>query len=390
MNKLSSKRKLKSLMYITVAGYGAFTAIGFYKGNEKFYKNYFMPVIHLLDAEKAHNLAVLACKYRLFPKSHYKDPEILKVKVFGKEFPNPIGIAAGFDKDGKAVLGLRDIGFGFVEIGSVTPEPQPGNQQPRVFRLMQDFAVINRYGFNSEGHDRVLERIKDIKGSADSNIIGVNLGKNKTSSDPIKDYVNGIKKFGLTADYLVINISSPNTPGLRDMQSKENLRKLLAALVETRNSLPVKKKPPLLLKLAPDLSHQERKDIADILKKKDCKIDGLIICNTTVDRPKSLKCAEVKNETGGLSGAPLKSMSTRMIKEMSELTGGMPIIGVGGISSGKDAYEKIKAGATLVQLYTAMVYNGPPIVSKVKKELVELLHKDGFNNISEAVGKGIH
>ncbi|KAJ8985083.1 hypothetical protein NQ317_019768 [Molorchus minor] len=315
------RKKLKSLLYLTVAGYGAFSAISIYKGEAKFYKNYVMPIVHKLDAEKAHNLAVFVSEHRLLPKSSYIDPDILKINVFGKEFPNPIGIAAGFDKDGKAILGLKDIGFGFVEIGSVTPEPQPGNQQPRVFRLSQDLAIINRYGFNSEGHEEVLKRITNVKENGEPNIVGVNLGKNKTSSDPINDYVEGVKKFGPVADYLVINISSPNTPGLRDMQNKENLKRLLKTLVQTRNNLPLDKKPSLLLKLAPDLNDKEKKRYSGCFKPKRL--------------PDSLKAVEVKNEIGGLSGEPLKDMSTKMIAEMNRLTGGMPIIGVGGVSSGE-------------------------------------------------------
>ncbi|VEN52024.1 unnamed protein product [Callosobruchus maculatus] len=251
-----------------------------------------------------------------------------KVKVFGKEFSNPIGIAAGFDKDGKAILGLKDIGFGFVEVGSVTPEAQPGNEKPRVFRLNDDLAVINRYGFNSEGHNAVLQRISNVRGVKEEiPIIGVNLGKNKTSADATKDYVEGIQKFGPLSDYLVINISSPNTPNLRDLQHKENLSKLLRALIEARDNLPISQKPPLLLKLAPDLSPQERRDIAAILKQKECRVDGLIVCNTTVSRPETLKNVKNKNEIGGLSGPPLKDLSTEMIRDMSRLTDGIPIIG---------------------------------------------------------------
>ncbi|KAG5880015.1 hypothetical protein JTB14_037404 [Gonioctena quinquepunctata] len=194
-------------------------------------------------------------------------------------------------------------------------------------------------------------------------IVGINLGKNKTSTDPVDDYVQGIKKFGAVADYLVINISSPNTPGLRKMQDKDNLRKLLRALVQTRNDLPLSEKPHLLLKLAPDLSMQEKEDIADVLRKKECKVDGLIVSNTTIERPHSLH-SDHKQETGGLSGTPLKNVSTEMIRDMRRLTNGMPIIGVGGISTGQDAYEKIKAGASLVQLYTALIYEGPPVVTK--------------------------
>lgn len=346
-----------------------------------------MPLVHLLDPEQAHNMAVYVSKYRLVPKSRYKDPPSLKVNIFGRELSNPIGIAAGFDKDAKAVLGLKDIGFGFVEIGSVTPNPQPGNAKPRVFRLTQDAAVINRYGFNSEGHEKVLNRIKAIRSSGEDVILGVNLGKNKTSEDDVDDYVKGILTFGPLADYLVINISSPNTPGLRSMQKKEILTKLLSATLEARNSLQIERKPPLLLKLAPDLSTSEKKDIADVLKQQSCRVDGLIVSNTTIERPNTL-LAESKNEIGGLSGKPLREKSTEMIKEMKTLTN-LPIIGVGGISSGEDAYEKIKAGAELIQIYTAMVYEGPTIVARIKQDLAELLAKDGIQNISEAVGKSL-
>nr|XP_023012028.1 dihydroorotate dehydrogenase (quinone), mitochondrial [Leptinotarsa decemlineata] len=380
-------RKLKSLFTVTVAGYATYGVLSFCKGNENFYKNTIMPLVRKLDPENAHKLAVFASKYRLIPKSTYKDSEILKVNIFGRQFSNPVGIAAGFDKDGEAVLGLQDIGFGFVEIGSITPKPQPGNEKPRVFRLAEDHAVINRYGFNSEGHDDVLARIQNLRrNEKELVVLGVNLGKNKTSVDPIEDYMEGIKKFGTIADYLVINVSSPNTPGLRSMQNKDILKNLLSKVVEARNNLPIKEKPCLLLKLAPDLSMQEKQDIADVLKQKECRVDGLIVCNTTVDRPSSLT-SEWKGEIGGLSGKPLKDMSTEMIRDMSKLTGRMPIIGVGGISTGQDAYEKIKAGACLVQLYTSMVYEGPPVVAKVKRELEQLLKQDGYKNVSEAIGQ---
>ncbi|CAG9820236.1 unnamed protein product [Phaedon cochleariae] len=386
MNK--SARKLKSLLYITVSGYAVSGAISLYRGDENLYKNFLMPLVHTIDAEKAHKLAIFASKHRLIPKSHYVDEEPLKVNIFGKTFSNPIGIAAGFDKDGEAVLGLKDIGFGFVEIGSITPEPQPGNEKPRVFRLIEDQAVINRYGFNSKGHDDVFQRIQSLSEEERKSIIlGINLGKNKNSTDSIGDYVEGIKRFGPVADYLVINISSPNTPGLRDMQEKKQLRELLSALVETRNQLKLDQKPSLLLKLAPDLSSEERKNIAGVLNEKRCRVDGLIVSNTTIDRPKTL-LSENKQEIGGLSGEPLKEMSTQMIAEMSKLTGGMPIIGAGGISSGQDAYEKIKAGASLVQIYTALVYNGPPVVTKIKRELQHCVMKDGHANVEAAVGKG--
>ncbi|XP_066150471.1 dihydroorotate dehydrogenase (quinone), mitochondrial [Euwallacea fornicatus] len=379
------RSKTKSLLYVVGSATGLYAGVCIYNGNYKFYKDTLMPLVHLLDPERAHNLAVFVSQYRLLPKIVSKDPDILQVHVLDKYFPNPIGIAAGFDKDGKAIMGLKDIGFGFVEIGSVTPLPQSGNDKPRVFRLVEDRAVINRYGFNSQGHEEVLQRVKNIKCNPEAPVIvGVNLGKNKTSDNAVKDYVEGIEKFGVIADYLVINISSPNTPNLRALQNKENLETLLKAVVEAKNRLG-EPKPPLLLKLAPDLNYEEKKDIAEIIKRKDCKVDGLIVCNTTVERP--MLISQHKNEQGGLSGVPLKNTSTQMIKDMSRLTNGILIIGVGGVSSGKDAYEKIKAGASLIQIYSALIYDGPPLVAQIKKELADLVAKDGFNNISEAIGK---
>ncbi|XP_028145582.2 dihydroorotate dehydrogenase (quinone), mitochondrial [Diabrotica virgifera virgifera] len=385
--RFTSARKLKSLITVALGGYISFSALTYYKNRNAFYRDMVMPLVHLLDPERAHNLAVFVSQYRLLPKSNYDDPSSLNVAIFQKEFTNPIGIAAGFDKDAKAVLGLKDIGFGFVEIGSVTPNPQPGNEKPRVFRLPEDSAVINRYGFNSEGHDTVLQRIQRIRSSKENVIIGVNLGKNKTSDDAVGDYVKGIEKFGPFCDYLVINISSPNTPGLRSMQNKDVLKALLSSTIAARNNLKMDSKPPLLLKLAPDLNTEEKKDIAEVLKQTACRVDGLIISNTTIDRPDYLLSTN-KKETGGLSGKPLKEKSTEMIKEMKRLTN-LPIIGVGGICTGADAYEKIKAGANLVQIYTSMVYEGPEIVSQIKKDLDKLITADGFNNITEAVGKSV-
>lgn len=276
------------------------------------------------------------------------------------------------------------MGFGFIEIGSVTPEPQFGNDKPRVFRLSEDQAVINRYGFNNDGHDKVLNRIIEVKKGNFKGKIGINLGKNKESVSPIDDYVVGIQRFGSRADYLVINISSPNTPGLRDLQHKHYLSMLLSSVIETRNLL--ENRPPVFVKLAPDLTFSELKDIADVILSKQCKIDGVIISNTTVQRPETLGSAN-KTEIGGLSGQPLRLKATEMIKDMYKLTKGqIPIIGVGGIFSGQDAYEKIKAGASVVQIYTSLIYEGPPIVTKIKKELAELLISDGFESVAEAVG----
>ncbi|XP_021924037.1 uncharacterized protein LOC110831885 isoform X4 [Zootermopsis nevadensis] len=381
--------KIKSLLCVTTGAFGAFSAISIYKGNEIFFDNILMPLVHTLNPETSHKVAIITSKYGFFPRSCYEDPLTLKTQVWQMNFDNPVGIAAGFDKQGEVIEPLHKIGFGFVEIGSVTPVPQPGNEQPRVFRLQKDGAVINRYGFNSDGHEAVCSRLKLLKSKTSFvGIVGVNLGQNKHSEDPVKDYIDGIKKFGDVADYLVINISSPNTPGLRSWQKKQHLEKLLTKLVAARNGLKSSKKPPLLLKLAPDLTQEERKDIADVLKNKKCCIDGLVISNTTIKRMPSLSDRQA-TEKGGLSGRPLADLSTALIAEMYRLTEGkLPIIGVGGIFSGKDAYDKIKAGASLVQLYTSFIYHGPPRVSRVKQELDELIRSDGWSSVAEAVGKG--
>lgn len=299
---------------------------------------------------------------------------------------NPVGLAAGFDKNAEAIEGLHEIGFGFIEIGSVTPEPQPGNDKPRIFRLLEDAALINRYGFNSDGLDEVQQRLKTLRHNGFNGVLGVNLGKNKTSTSPIEDYKKGIGSLGPYCDYLVINISSPNTPGLRAMQNKRELEDLLKAAVEERNKL--LKPVPLVLKISPDLNDSELKDIANVVQSKKTKVDALIVSNTTIARPDTLASPH-NQEIGGLSGAPLKEMSTQVIAKMYKITKGqVPIIGAGGIASGQDAYDKILAGASSVQIYTSLVYNGPPIVNKIKSELSDLLKKDNFNSVQDAVGKG--
>ncbi|XP_043267146.1 dihydroorotate dehydrogenase (quinone), mitochondrial isoform X2 [Venturia canescens] len=345
-----------------------------------------MPLARFVDPEKAHNLAVTALKWDLIPRqSNLEDGKLLRTTVWGLKFENPLGMAAGFDKQGEVVKGLTKTGFGFVEIGSVTPKPQFGNPKPRVFRLVNDNAIINRYGFNSEGHEAVWERLKALREDPTfDGIIGVNLGKNKISEDSSEDYIEGIKKFSDVADYLVINVSSPNTAGLRNLQNKKNLEDLLCRVNEARKHM--ERKPPLLLKLAPDLSKEERKDIVEIVLKTKCKVDGLVLSNTTVSRENLVDSK--KDETGGLSGAPLTDISTAMISEMYKATKGkIPIIGVGGIFSGQDAYEKIKAGASLIQIYTSYTYHGPPIVSKIKRELIDLLKANGHSSLDDAVGK---
>ena len=358
------------------------------------------------DAEKAHRLAIWAAKNNLLiaPPSVRKEIKMkqenpmLATTVFGIKFPNPVGIAAGFDKNAEAVEGMHNLGFGFVEIGSVTPKPQPGNPMPRVFRLNEDKAIINRYGFNSDGHDVVFQRLETLHakysdmGSTKERkpIIGINLGKNKTSPvDSVQDYVDGVYKFGGIADYLVINISSPNTSGLRSLQERDQMKHLIKEVIKARNSLQLpkdSKKPPVVIKIAPDLTKEDKVDIAGVIMSSDYEIDGLIVSNTTISRPSSLK-SELKSETGGLSGQPLKELSTQAISDMYKLTKGkVPIIGVGGVGSGQDAFDKIAAGASLVQLYTSFVYIGPPVAAKINRELEKILQDKGFSNLEHAIG----
>jgi dihydroorotate dehydrogenase len=309
------------------------------------------------------------------------DPAILRTKVLGLTFSNPIGLAAGFDKDGQAVDGLLSLGFGFAEVGSVTPLPQPGNPSPRVFRLSEDRCVINRYGFNSAGALAVAQNLAQRR-TKTSGVVGINLGKNKTSEDASADYVTGLQTLAPYADYVVVNVSSPNTPGLRSLQGKQALTKLLSDVQSARARLP--RPLPLLVKIAPDVTEEDRVDIAEVVI--TTGVDGIVISNTTLERPSSLK-SEHKHEIGGLSGPVLEQRSTQLIADMYHLTKGkVPIIGVGGISSGEDALNKIKAGASLIQLYTAFVYDGPCLVEHIKLDLVRCLQRDGFTNVSDAVG----
>ncbi|KAM7360149.1 dihydroorotate dehydrogenase 2 [Cochliomyia hominivorax] len=380
--------KLKTLALVCTGGGLVFSGLCIYQGQEQFYEKLLMPATRLLPPETSHKLAVWACKYKLFGKSNKADDAILNTNFFGLPVSNPLGIAAGFDKQGEAVEGLAQIGFGFVEIGSVTPEPQPGNPQPRVFRLVEDEAIINRYGFNSEGHAEVFKRLKALRDSGNfQGVLGINLGKNKTSPSAKEDYKQGVLVFGPIADYLVINVSSPNTPGLRDLQGKKDLEALLETVIQTRSSLHVNNKVPILLKLSPDLTPQDIKDIASVVNKKSCRVDGLIVSNTTVARDNLKEVTLHALETGGLSGVPLRSKSTELIAQMYYQTSGkIPIVGVGGISTGEDAYEKIEAGASYLQLYTSFIYHGPPIVKRVKAELAEILKAKNYKSISEAVG----
>ncbi|RNA20279.1 dihydroorotate dehydrogenase (quinone) mitochondrial-like [Brachionus plicatilis] len=391
---------MKLLNFIGATVFGSATLIGYgiYDGNEKVYSNLLIPIIHkTMDGERAHNLAIFMAKYGLVPRERkFENEQILNIRVFDKKFKNPIGCAAGFDKNAEAIDGLFKIGFGFVEIGTVTPLSQEGNPKPRVFRLSEDRAVINRYGFNGQGHDEVLKRVDQFwkNRKIDEKILGVNIGKNKLQQDALSDYLTGLKLFANKCDYITINISSPNTPGLRSLQNRKELENLIDPvefyhlLLEMRNKLD--KKIPLVIKIAPDLTDEEMKDIAQVALRKNKQIDGLIVSNTTISRPDFLK-SELKKESGGLSGRPLKTISTEALKKMFKLTEGKIIlIGVGGVESGNDALEKIKSGASLIQLYTSMVFEGPIIVNKIKKELIELLNKEGYSNVSEAIGANVY
>ena len=339
------------------------------------------PLLRRLDPETAHGLAVRALRLGLVPRSALFDDPVLRTAVFGLSFANPIGLAAGFDKDGEVPGPLLAMGFGFVEIGSVTPRPQAGNARPRLFRLTADRAVINRMGFNSAGHEAVARRLRDRPRAAEG-IIGINLGRNKDSTDAVADYVAGVRAFADVADYLVVNVSSPNTPGLRALQGRRALAELLGAVREALGR--EARRPPLLVKIAPDLTAEDRADIAAVAL--ETGIDGIIATNTTVARPDSLGDPQ-RGEAGGLSGRPLLNLSTAVLADMYRLTGGrLPLIGAGGVASGADAYAKIRAGASLVQFYSAMVYEGPHLADRIRRELAVLLRRDGFAAVAEAVG----
>ncbi|CAM9019581.1 unnamed protein product [Wickerhamomyces anomalus] len=319
---------------------------------------------NLTDAEDGHRLGVFLMSWGISPTlRNDKDDEILQTEVLGKRLSNPIGIAAGLDKNGEIIDPLFDVGFGYVEIGSITPEPQPGNPKPRFFRLPKDDAVINRYGFNSN----------------DGKILGINLGKNKTG-DEVQDYLKGVENFNEFADFLIINVSSPNTPGLRNLQGESKLTNLLTEIVNKRDQLSIKDqaKTPILVKIAPDLNESEIQSIVNSAKKS--KINGIIVSNTTIQRPSTLKSSSTLTEqTGGLSGAPLKPYSLKALRTAAKYTQGSDLIlvGCGGISTGADVLEFGKAGAKYVQLYTSFAYKGPGLVYKIKKELTEELQKEG-------------
>ena len=334
------------------------------------------PLWFALDAERAHRASIAALK--LMPARRPPDfPSSLRTTVARLEFPTPIGLAAGFDKDAEVAEQMLSLGFGFVEVGTVTPRPQSGNPRPRLFRLAEDDAVINRMGFNNQGQAAAYQRL--LQCSRRRGVIGVNIGANKESADRIADYVEGARAMAQVADFLTINISSPNTPGLRQLQDEGALRTLLSAIEEVRRP----KGPPVFLKVAPDLGEGEPDQIVRVAIQHG--IDAIIVSNTTVSRP-PLK-SRWRDEAGGLSGRPLTALALKALRDFRSASGGeIPLIGVGGIANAEDAWERVRAGASLVQLYSAMVYEGPGIARKVTRGLERLMAQDGFASIAEAVG----
>jgi dihydroorotate dehydrogenase len=342
------------------------------------------PFLFNLDPETAHDLAIKSLKFNPLSNKMFEveDEQMLKIELLGKNFPNPIGLAAGFDKSAEAYNSLLKLGFGFVEVGTVTPLKQFGNPKPRIFRLEEDHALINRLGFNNDGIEVIKNRIKS---DGKKGIVGINVGPNKETKDQKNDFCLGIKNFFDIADYITVNISSPNTEALRDFHDPEKLNDLLTALNKIKKGN--KTDVPLLLKISPDIKDNNVSEIADVATKNN--ISGIILTNTTNGNRNNL-VSEIKKEKGGLSGEPLQQISTNMIKRFyKQLNGKIPIIGVGGINSGKSAYEKIIAGASLLQLYTGFVYRGPTTAKDIKKELIQILKTERIKNIKDAVGADI-
>ena len=326
-----------------------------------------LKILRLLPPELSHTITINFLKYFKVRQKNIED-SILSQHLMGLDFPNPIGLAAGFDKNAEVMHSMFSFGFGFLEVGTITPQPQSGNSKPRVFRLSEDKAIINSLGFNNKGIKKVKKNlIKHQKSYLNNKIVGVNIGKNKNSSEAIDDYLIGLEELGDLASYITINISSPNTEGLRDLQLRGKIEKLI--------------------KISPDLNEDQLRDIALISLANN--IDGLILTNSTIKRESNLISIN-KGKKGGLSGKPLYNNSNIILKKMYDLTNGqIPLIGVGGISSGKDCYEKIKSGASLVQLYTALVYSGPNLINRMKGDLIDLIKTDGYKNVSEVIGKSV-
>jgi len=342
-----------------------------------------MPFLRTLEPEQAHEVTLRAMEAGLFPRSCAPDDEKLKQEIWGLEFPNPVGIAAGFDKDARVPDAILASGFGFAEIGTVTPEPQPGNPRPRIFRLPEDVAMINRLGFNSGGHAAALKR---LRARPRRGIVGVNIGANKDSSDRDADYVAGLRTLSEVADYFTVNISSPNTPGLRDLQAPKELDRLLARLMSTRDELAEQgiKARPVAVKLSPDIADDDIEPVCERLVAHG--VDGILVSNTTLSRD-GLKNTARAGEAGGLSGAPLYERSTRLLAKVYVLTEGrIPLVGIGGIHSGETALGKIEAGASLIQLYTGLVFEGPGLVERIKKALSEAVARARAETVRDLTG----
>lgn len=344
------------------------------------------PVLFSMDAEKAHGLAIKAMRCGAMPKPPKHEDPALEQTLWGLKFPNPIGLAAGFDKNAEVIGPAFNLGFGFVETGTVTPKPQEGNPKPRIFRDVANQAIINRMGFPNGGAEAYKANLEKFLASPKKpqGVVGLNIGMNKTQKNPVKDYAYLIRLLAPMSDYLTVNISSPNTPGLRDLQKREPLTELLDAIKQERAKACRTHTPPLFVKLAPDLDEAQQEELCQTLM--DTGIDGVILTNTTLDRPNTMP-QHIQTEAGGLSGQPLSEKSTQIIHNFYALSKGkLPIIGVGGVSNGVQAYNKIRAGASLLQLYTALVYVGPMVAHTICTELSGMLKNDGFSNISEAVG----
>ena len=326
-------------------------------------QNIIFKIIKKFPPEISHSITLQLLKYRYNYDLSFQDPA-LNQHIFGLDFKNPLGIAAGFDKNAEVINPLFKLGFGFVEVGTVTPEPQYGNEKPRVFRLPSDSAIINHLGFNNRGSKFVEKKLKKLNlNSISNNIVGVNIGKNKNSKNYIEDYKYCLEKLGPLAHYVTVNVSSPNTPGLRDIQKRGQIEKLVQSLKKKKNDLSSLNKIPIFFKISPDMDEEQIRDIA--LMSLANNIDGLVISNSTIERSNIL-ISKSKNEIGGLSGKPLFLKSTLMLKKMYALTNGqIPLIGVGGISNGQECYEKIKSGASLVQIYSALTYQGPEIIKLI-------------------------
>ena len=347
--------------------------------------SFLRPFIFSLDPEKAHELAIKSLKYNFFPGNLFTvdNEEILKTTLFGREIQNPIGLAAGFDKSAEVYNEIFKLGFGFVEVGTVTPKQQYGNEKPRIFRLERDKALINRLGFNNDGSEVVKKRIEN---NFPKGLLGINIGPNKDTSDMANDFLQCAEIFFPLGDYITINISSPNTKGLREFHKPKYLNELLGKINDIRKKSNFNKS--FLLKISPDVEDEFIDNIIELVLQHN--IDGVILTNTTNQNRDNLLDIK-KNEIGGLSGKPIRNLSTELIKKFyKQLKGRIPIIGVGGVDSGKSTFEKLAAGASAIQLYTGMVYKGPTIVKEIKKELIQIMKQKGFKNLKEVIGSGVN